>query len=93
MMIPDDIATGISMEDGYFDLKGLSAYSSLGISTLRFHIKENGLPVYTLRTERGRTGKILVRRSEFDIWMSNRWKMKNVDVEAVADEIIENLRH
>ena len=35
LIIPDNIAqTAIVLDDGYFDLKGLSTYSSLGISTL-----------------------------------------------------------
>lgn len=49
--------------DEYLSLVGLSDYSKMGISTLRSHIKEGGLPWYKAES------RMLVRRSEFDSWM------------------------
>ena len=85
MQIPDEIArTGIAFEDQFFDLKGLSAYSSLGVSSIRHHIRENGLPCYSIRNEKGAVTKLLVKRSEFDRWMSQKWR-DNLD--SIVDEL------
>jgi len=55
MQLPDSIIkTGITLEDQFFDLKGLSVYSSLGISSLRYHIKENGLPAFKIPGKKDR---------------------------------------
>lgn len=90
MQIPNEIArSGIALEDQFFDLRGLATYSSLGISSLRYHIKEHGLPVYQIRNEKGQVTKTLVKRSEFDAWMERRWRQ---NIEGIADEMIAGLR-
>ena len=68
MIIPASIAE-IALNDQYFDLKGLSSYASMGVSTLRYHIRENGLPWFKITGRKDQTGKILVKRSEFDTWI------------------------
>lgn len=78
----------IAFKDQYFDLKGLSVYSSLGVSSLRTHIKENGLPCYPVKNDQGKVTKILVKRSEFDLWM-DRWKQ---DIRDIVDEVMESLK-
>ena len=89
MQFPDSIArTGIALEDQYFDLKGLSAYSSFGLSSLRLHIRENGLPCYLIRNDKGQVTKTLVKKSEFDHWMKKRWRDNLNDV---VDEVMEEL--
>jgi hypothetical protein len=56
MIIPDDMAdTAITLKDQYFDLQGLSAYSALGVGTLRDHIRCGSLPCFKVK------GKILVK--------------------------------
>ena len=72
----------MALKDQYFDLQGLSAYSSLSVSTLRDHIKVDALPCYQLK------GKILVRRSEFDEWMKHFIRAKTTDINKIADDII-----
>ncbi len=90
MQLPDGIIkTGIALADRFFDLKGLSVYSSLGVSSLRHHIKNNGLPCYSVRNDRGQVTKVLVKRSEFDAWMARRWKL---NIEELADEIIQGFK-
>nr|BDD47294.1 hypothetical protein 13 [Desulfobacteraceae bacterium] len=90
MLIPDEIGrTGIALEDQFFDLKGLAAYSSMGVSSLRYHIREHGLPTYCIRNEKGQVTKTLVKRSEFDSWMKRRWQQ---DIESVADEVLAQVR-
>lgn len=71
--------------DKYLDLKGLSEYSSLGVSTLREYIRCERLPHFKVR------GKILVRISEFDEWM----ELSRVDEEShlavLVDSVIDRL--
>ena len=68
MILPDNIIepATISLKDQYFDLRGLSAYSALGVGTIRDYLKSGGLPCFKLR------GKILIKRSEFDAWIENQ---------------------
>ncbi len=67
--------------DTWMDLKGLSHYSGLSIRSLRAFLidADNPLPHYRMREphvittkakkRRAVSGKILIRRSEFDRWM------------------------
>ena len=84
VLIPDKIATAVALVDEYFDLKGLARYSSMSVSSLRHHIRENGLPVYCIRNQERRVTKLLVKRSEFDRWMQQRWR-------ADLDEIVNSV--
>lgn len=87
MILSDDIAeTAIFLKDQYFDLQGLSAYCSLGVGTLREHIKKGKLPCFKVK------GKILIRKSEFDIWMDGHRVKKKKDIESIADEAIKSLK-
>lgn len=53
-------------ELGYFDLKALAAYSSCSIRWLRDRLVDRLHPLPHYRIE----GKILVKREEFDRWLS-----------------------
>ena len=53
--------------DPYFGLKALATYSGMSVRTLRSHLDAQpdvALPCYRVN------GRVLVRRSEFDEWMS-----------------------
>ncbi len=83
MMDSNDITEkGITSKDHLFDLRGLSAYASLSVSSLRAHIRSNGLPAYQVH------GKILVRKSEFDRWLSQFRVNRSQDLNRLANEII-----
>ena len=83
MIIPDSVAEkGVFLKDQLFDLRGLAAYASLSVSSLRAHIRSNGLPAYQVH------GKILVRKSEFDKWLSQFRLNKAQDLNRIADDII-----
>ena len=85
-VIPDDIIkTGIALDDQLFDLRGLQAYSALGVSTLREHIRKGSLPAYKVG------GKLLIRRSEFDTWIET-FRVQVQDLNGVVDEIINSLK-
>ena len=77
--------------DEYLDLKSLATYSKMGVSSLRYHIHENGMPWFRIPGKKDKTGKILVRRSEFDSWMERFRAGDFLDANAVADDVIKSL--
>jgi len=87
LTIPKDIAEpAITLSDNLFDLKGLSAYSALGVGTLRDYIRTGLLPCFKLR------GKVLVRRSEFDKWLEGYRVNKEQDVNRMVDGVMDSLK-
>jgi excisionase family DNA binding protein len=87
LIIPDDIAEKmIGLKDQYFDLRGLSQYSALAVSTIRAHLRRGNLPSYKVG------GKILIKRSHFDRWMERHRNDKGRDLERVAAEALESLK-
>ena len=57
------VATGL---DAYLSLRGLAAYSGCSIRWLRDRLVDASHPLPCYRVE----GKVLVRRSEFDVWIA-----------------------
>ena len=87
MQIPDEIAArAIHLKDQYFDLRGLSAYSSLGVPTIREHIKLRGLPAFKVK------GKLLIKMSEFDKWMEGYRQNKAQDLDVLVEDVMKELR-
>ena len=80
-----------TLSDEYLDFKGLSTYSKMGVSTLRYHIRENDLPCFKIPGKKEKTGKILIKRSEFDGWMERFRANDFLDPNALADEVIRSL--
>ena len=86
MIIPDNIIeSAITLKDQYFDLRGLSAYSALGVGTLRDHIKSGNLPAFKVK------GKILIRRSEFDIWLEDYRVNRTKQINDIVDDVMSSL--
>ncbi len=77
--------------DQYLELKGASTYSKIGVSTLRYHIRENGLPCFRIPGKKGKTGKILIKRSEFDDWIERYRANDFIDPDTIADDVINSL--
>ena len=73
--------------DKYFDLKSLSEYSSLGVPTLRDHIRSEGLPYFKVK------GKILVKQSEFDEWLESFRVDANSQLREVVDSVINSMNN
>ena len=71
--------------DRFLDLKSLSAYSSLGISTLREYLKSGGLPHFKLR------GKILVRLSEFEQWLESFRVDNKQALDSLVNDVMKSL--
>lgn len=87
MQIPDDTITSpIALNDQYFDLPGLKAYSCIPVPTLRDYIKRDGMPCYKL------SGKILVKRSEFDAWMDEYRIDSAEELNDKVGEVLERLK-
>ncbi len=84
--------------DPWLSLKALSKYAGLSIRSLRAYLTDPHapLPCYRMKeppvtvTKEGKrqtiTGKILVRRSEFDAWMQ-RFKY-TPDLDKLVDEVV-----
>lgn len=91
MQIPSEIvrACNIVLDDKYFNLSGLSEYSSMSKSALRYHIRENGLPHFAIRNDAGQVTQYLIRRSEFDFWMKKRWRD---DLDELVNGVMADLR-
>lgn len=88
MILPDNIAEiAIGLADGYFDLRGLSAYSDLAIPTLRDYIREGKLPCFKVK------GKILIKRSEFDSWIEGFRVERKKNINKVVSEVLSSLKN
>jgi len=87
MILPDNI-TGITvtLQDGYFDLKGLAAYSTLAVPTLRDHIRSGKLPCFKVK------GKILIKKSEFDKWIEDYRMDKKRDLNAIVNDVVKSIK-
>ena len=71
--------------DQYFDLRNLSAYSCLGVPTLRDYLRTGGLPHFKLK------GKILVKKSEFDGWLESFRIKTDQEFNDIIDSVVESL--
>jgi excisionase family DNA binding protein len=71
----------------YYTLKRLTAYCGIGLRTLRMYLThpEHPLPHYRVG------GKILVKRSEFEIWIQPFRRSEGPRVEAMVAEVLKDL--
>jgi hypothetical protein len=70
--------------DPYLSLRALTQYSGLSLSTIRQYLAlppPDALPAYYL------PGKILVRRSDFDVWIQRFKTRGRPDVVKVLQEL------
>jgi excisionase family DNA binding protein len=78
----------VDASDGqYLDLRKLSVYCSLGVSTLRERLREGTLRFYKIG------GKILVRRRDFDAYMERFRVEKSEDLDDLVENAISSLRN
>ena len=73
--------------DKYMKLKDLSIYSGISVRKLRDLIKDlvNPLPCFRM------DGVILVKKSEFDIWMERNFRLRQRDIDQIVDEVVSEL--
>lgn len=71
-------------EDPYLPLRALAAYSGLSVRTLRGYLTHMSHPLPHFRIG----GKIMVRRSDYDLWAS-RFRVEGSNVsDAIVSEIL-----
>jgi hypothetical protein len=74
--------------EAYLGLAALSRIAGLSVRTLRDRIHDAIDPIPAFRI--GGAGKLLVRRSEFDAWMSRR-RFKPETVDAIVADVLGEL--
>lgn len=80
---------GNLFEPGYFDLKALAAYSSCSVRWLRDRLVDRLHPLPHYRIE----GKILVKREEFDRWLSGSHIVNSTDeLSDIVDSVVAHMR-
>ena len=79
----------VASGDAYLPLKALTPYSGLGLRTLRAYLHDPSRPLPHFRVG----GKILVRRQDFDAWVSQfRVVAKAQTVEGLVNDVVSALR-
>jgi hypothetical protein len=73
-------------EDTFLDLKQLAQYSTFSDSTLRDYLSDPERPIPSFKVKR----KILVKKSEFDLWME-QYRGENNDLDHIVDEMTNDL--
>ena len=76
-----------AVEVGYLSLRVLSTYSNLSIRTLRGYLSHPARPLPHYRVG----GKVLVRRAEFDAWVTGFREESAPQVDAIVDAVIGEL--
>lgn len=75
-------------EPGYFDLQALAVYSSCSVRWLRNRLADHHQPLPHYRVE----GKILVKREEFDRWMTmHRTRQPATDVAELVESVVSQM--
>ena len=99
-----DSVTATWEPDPWLTLQGLSQYSGLSVRTLRAYLvdPDHPLPHYRMKeshaitTRAGKrqqaSGKILVRRSEFDRWMAAFRAQPALDLDRLVDEMVAGVK-
>ena len=73
--------------DHYIPLRELSRYSGLSIRTLRHYLRDPAGPLPHYRVG----GKVLVRRSEFDVWAQRFRRASTGSLNLMVDDIMKTL--
>ena len=76
-----------AVEVGYLSLRVLSTYSNLSIRTLRGYLSHPARPLPHYRVG----GKVLVKRSEFDAWVSAFREELVPRVDAIVEDVLGGL--
>ena len=79
------LKTNTQVEPAYMGLKDLSAWSGMGLTKLRGHIKAGDLPAFKVRG-----GSYLVKLEEFNQWMEQHRYQPNFT--KLVDEVMEGMK-
>lgn len=76
-------------EPGYFDLQALAVYSCCSVRWLRNRLVDHYQPLPHYRVE----GKVLVKREEFDQWMTTHRTMPPVnDLAELVESVVSQMQ-
>ena len=86
-VLADRVVVSTSL-DPFLSLRALASYSGLSIRKLRDLLEDpdHPLPAYQV------SGKLLVRRGEFDAWMTAHRRRRRVDVDRIVSDVLRNLK-
>ena len=73
--------------DPYLSLKALATYSGLSVRKLRNCLRHPSHPLPHYRVD----GKILIRRSEFDVWIAAYRRVGDPEVDQIVDDVLAKL--
>ena len=74
--------------DPFLSLQALASYSGLSVRKLRDYLDDPARPLPHYRVG----GKLLVRRSEFDAWITAYRQRGLLNVDAIVSGVMEDLR-
>ncbi len=87
LVVVDDVALA-SPADPYLTLRALAAYSGCSVRWLRDRLTDPHHPLPCFRLP---GSKILVRRSDFDVWMARYRQVGDPDVDRIVTEALKGL--
>ena len=73
--------------DEYFDLRGLSQYTSLSVRTLRDYLADASDPIPSYCVKK----KILIKKSEFDAWLK-KYRVNTNKISRIVDEVLNDFK-
>ncbi|MBI3104558.1 MAG: helix-turn-helix domain-containing protein [Candidatus Rokubacteria bacterium] len=73
--------------DPFLPVRALVAYAGLSARKLRDYMADSAHPLPHYRVG----GKILVRRSEFDLWVASYRQQGRADVERIVSDVLKGL--
>ena len=86
-ILPERIVLS-SVLDPYLSIRALAGYSGLSVRKLRDYLTDAAHPLPHYRVG----GKIVVRRSEFDTWITKYRAAGRADVAAIVDEVLRDVK-
>jgi hypothetical protein len=75
--------------DPYLTLRALAAYSGCSVRWLRDRLVD---PAHPLPCFRLPGGKVLVRRGQFDTWISAYQRRGDAEVDGIVNDVLQSLR-
>jgi hypothetical protein len=84
--VVEALTLGIPL-DPFLSFRALATYSGLSVRKLRDHLDDPTHPLPHYRVG----GKIVVRRSEFDAWISMYRRVGGIDVSQIVKEVLGGL--
>lgn len=82
-VLADRIVVSTSL-DPFLSLRALASYSGLSIRKLRDLLEDPDHPLPAYRV----SGELLVRRGEFDAWMTAHRRRRRIDVDQIVSDVL-----